>query len=330
MTWRDILDVHPAAVDLFDPLSEDELKALAEDIKKNGLQEPVTITNSPREPAEIIKGRKPLVVDGVNRLNALDLIGEELVLRDDSTFCFRYFDSDAEIYEFVWSANFHRRHLDAAGKRKGIEVLLKANPKESNRQIAETAKASHHTVKSVRTKMESTGQIAQLPKTVGKDGKERPTRPASKARRTPAAGPGDEQPVIDVPADTVATDREMEPAIAVADMEPEPPKKVVLNITKEHRPPKVLSNEETQAAIDKANADLDRIPNFLRREPEPPAEDKLINQQLADVKASIERLVGHARSCNKVPEIISVLRAFLSKLEDYDAKVARPRTGGAR
>ena len=42
MTWRDILPVHPAA-DLLPVLAPDVLKALAEDIQKNGLLMPVTL-----------------------------------------------------------------------------------------------------------------------------------------------------------------------------------------------------------------------------------------------------------------------------------------------
>ena len=41
-SWRDVLPVHPAA-DLFPLMAPDELKALGEDIKKNGLHVPFTI-----------------------------------------------------------------------------------------------------------------------------------------------------------------------------------------------------------------------------------------------------------------------------------------------
>jgi hypothetical protein len=55
-----------------------------------------------------------------------------------------------------------------------------------------------------------------------------------------------------------------------------------------------------------------------------------LDQQLRDVKSSIEWLVGYARSCNKVTEIISALRAHLDAVEDHDAKVARvPANAGA-
>jgi hypothetical protein len=87
---------------------------------------------------------------------------------------------------YVVSANLHRRHLTAEKKREVIEQLLKGNPEKSNRQIAQTVKASPTTVGAVRSELEATVQIGQLMKTVGKDGKERPTKPASKAR-PPAA-----------------------------------------------------------------------------------------------------------------------------------------------
>jgi hypothetical protein len=62
-----------------------------------------------------------------------------------------------------------------------IGNLLKATPEKSNRQIAETVKADHKTVASVRGEKESTGEIPQLAETVGKDHKARP----SKRKRPP-------------------------------------------------------------------------------------------------------------------------------------------------
>jgi hypothetical protein len=57
-----------------------------------------------------------------------------------------------------------------------ITKVLKAKPEKSNRQIATEVKASHVTVGAVRGELESTGQINQLKKTTGKDGKARPAR----------------------------------------------------------------------------------------------------------------------------------------------------------
>jgi hypothetical protein len=112
-------------------------------------------------------------------------------------------------------------------------------------------------------------------------------------------------------------------------------KELTLSASKEDRPPEKVPDNEIKAAIDVTNKNLDRqlpsrpamvVPLNLRAST--PAllkgqEQHIIGRQLADVKASIERLVGYARSCNKVTEIISALRAHLDAVEDHDAKVAR-------
>jgi ParB-like chromosome segregation protein Spo0J len=64
---RDHLAVHPAA-DLFPLMSESELEELAEDIRENGLQQPI-VTRYCRET------RQQHLIDGVNRLDALALLG---------------------------------------------------------------------------------------------------------------------------------------------------------------------------------------------------------------------------------------------------------------
>jgi ParB/Sulfiredoxin domain len=69
-SWRDVLDIHPAA-SLFDPISRDELLDLGKDIKEHGLQSPVALTEK--------SGQKPVLVDGRNRLDAMELVGLEVV-----------------------------------------------------------------------------------------------------------------------------------------------------------------------------------------------------------------------------------------------------------
>jgi hypothetical protein len=44
--------------------------------------------------------------------------------------------ADVDAYSYVMSANIHRRHLTIEQKRELIGKLLKAQPKQSNRQIA--------------------------------------------------------------------------------------------------------------------------------------------------------------------------------------------------
>jgi hypothetical protein len=81
---------------------------------------------------------------------------------------------------FVLSANIHRRHLTADQRRDLIAKVLKAKPEASNRQIAAQVKADHKTVAAVRKAQEATGEVPQLDKTTGKDGRTRTTSPKPK------------------------------------------------------------------------------------------------------------------------------------------------------
>src|ERR1700730_17165384 len=169
--WRDHLQVHPAA-EMFPLMSETDpaaLKELAEDIRQHGQ----------REPAAYIKDSdgNRVLLDGRNRLDALEMLGKKIDINDSRMF--EQLSGGIDAQAFIISKNIHRRHLNAEDKRDLIGLLLKTNPEKSDRHIAKTMKASHHTVEAVRAKLESTGQIAQLNKTVGADGKAR-KRPAKK------------------------------------------------------------------------------------------------------------------------------------------------------
>jgi hypothetical protein len=130
-SWRDFLHgVHEAA-ELFPRMPPDELRRLGEDIKKNGLRVPIVLMRwGP-------SGRWRLLVDGRNRLDAMELVGLE-VIRDGklnhALVPISILDDGINPFEFVISANIHRRHLTAEQKRDLIAKLLKANPEKSNRQ----------------------------------------------------------------------------------------------------------------------------------------------------------------------------------------------------
>lgn len=85
-------EIHPAAA-IFPLLNDAELQALAEDIRTNGLREPVWLHADGR------------LIDGRNRWRACERIGlmpESRVYRGD----------DADVVAFVVSLNLHRRHLN--------------------------------------------------------------------------------------------------------------------------------------------------------------------------------------------------------------------------
>jgi hypothetical protein len=208
-SWRDVLPVHPAA-DLFPGMSESELRELGKDIKKNGLRSPIVLwapgSNTDKEPSYRL-------LDGRSRLDAMELVGIKTVdqggllkelggLRNAVHRCSEfhtvievvfgrsapkeYREPGTDPYAFVLSANIHRRHLTAEQKRELIAKLIKETPNKSDRQIANQTNVDHKTVGKTRSKLEATGEIPQLEKTVGSDGK---SRSKSKRSAKPAAPP---------------------------------------------------------------------------------------------------------------------------------------------
>jgi hypothetical protein len=144
---------HPIA-NLFPLMEGEEFDALVADIKNNGQREPIIL----------YEGK---ILDGRNRYRACLAAGVGLKLskhEDDSPYI-------GDPVAYVISKNVHRRHLTGEQKRELIAKLLKATPEKSDRQIAETVKASPTTVGVVRREVEPTVQSGQL--RVGKDGKAR-------------------------------------------------------------------------------------------------------------------------------------------------------------
>jgi hypothetical protein len=162
-SWRLTLPIHPAG-NLFPPMSPDELRALGEDIIKNGLTSPIVLWQpDPRSPLSLL--------DGINRLDAIEIttgkpliIGAPSLTAGDFLACNKVtvLDKSVDPYTYVISANIHRRHLTAEQKRELIAKLIKATPEKSDRQIAETVKASPTTVGTVRANMEAKGEVSKL------------------------------------------------------------------------------------------------------------------------------------------------------------------------
>ena len=147
-SWRNILPIHPAA-ELFPPMSPEELRALGEDIAKSGLRSPIVLWRAdPTSPTACL-------LDGRSRLDGIELATGSLVevgtpslmagefLATDKVIVL---DKSVDPYACVISANIHRRHLTAEQRRDLIAKLIKATPEKSDRQIAETVKASPTTV----------------------------------------------------------------------------------------------------------------------------------------------------------------------------------------
>jgi hypothetical protein len=158
---------HPLA-DIFPLMEGEEFDDLVADIKANGLLEPIVLYQDQ-------------IIDGRNRYRAcmaagIDCLSVKFTDIDGS--------DDISPLDYVISYNLKRRHLTAEQKQELIAKLLKAKPETSDRVIAKQTKVDHKTVGKARSKLEATGEIPQLKKTVGADGKSR-----SKRRSKPAATP---------------------------------------------------------------------------------------------------------------------------------------------
>jgi hypothetical protein len=204
-SWRDVIAVHPAA-DIFPMMPRDELIVLGEDIKKNGLRNRVAVIKGPDD--------EPILIDGRNRLDAMELVGLKIVLEDVAVLvaCGKHrpgFDP----YDYVLSANIHRRHLTAEQKRDLIAKLLKATPGKSNRQIAKAVDVSHPHVGKVRAELESTGDVETVTTSIDTKGRK---QPAKRAIQPKPIEPPDEEQDMDVESPQVIENTAMDNRAASA------------------------------------------------------------------------------------------------------------------
>ncbi|HEY2918450.1 MAG TPA: ParB/Srx family N-terminal domain-containing protein [Candidatus Binatia bacterium] len=136
LSWRELIPVHPAA-DVFPMLPEEELRKLAEDIKKNGLRElPVLWRRPPGTTLELIDGR--------NRLAAMELAGIEL-FQKSGKFKYDLFDlcgGDEDPVAFIISKNIRRRHLTKEQQAALIVTVMEAGKANSTdtAKLAESVK----------------------------------------------------------------------------------------------------------------------------------------------------------------------------------------------
>jgi hypothetical protein len=155
------LKFHPRA-DIFPLMEGEEFAALVADIKANGLNEHIVICEG-------------MILDGRNRYRACIAAGVDVLTVDFEALVKAHRLSN-DPAAFVTSANIHRRHLTAEQKRDLIAKLLKADPSKSDRQIAETVKASPTFVGKVRAEGEATGDVSTVDTRTDKRGRKQPAR----------------------------------------------------------------------------------------------------------------------------------------------------------
>jgi hypothetical protein len=110
---NDVMKIHPAA-DMFPMLPDDELQALADDIKQNGLRHPIVLG--------LDDDGNECVIDGRNRLAARKLAGVEPT----------FVTHDGDARAFIMSTNIHRRHMSKGAQAMAV-ALLYPEPEKGGR-----------------------------------------------------------------------------------------------------------------------------------------------------------------------------------------------------
>ena len=114
------MKAHPLA-DRFPMLPEDELTRLAEDIRENGLRQPITVDASGR------------ILDGRNRYAACQSLG----IADPETVIFE--GSESEVAALILSANVARRHQSTGSRAMSTALVLADVGKRENGRWAHKA-----------------------------------------------------------------------------------------------------------------------------------------------------------------------------------------------
>lgn len=138
-TYGEPYTVHPAA-ELFPLVEGQEFERLVQSIREHGVQTPVMFGFDDNE--------KPVLLDGRNRLRAVERLKSEGITVPVPAMCFDYSPDGITPVEWIESQNIDRRHLTedaramlAAKLHEMIEAEAAKSQKESQ-FTAETAKAA--------------------------------------------------------------------------------------------------------------------------------------------------------------------------------------------
>ena len=345
-SWRLTLPIHPAA-ELFPRMSPDELRALGEDVVKSGLKSPIVLW---RPDSRSLRS----LLDGISRLDAIEIAtGSPVMVGAPSIMAGEHFlacdkvivlDKSVDPYAYVISANIHRRHLTAEQKRELISKLIKATPEKSDRQIAETVKASPTTVGTVRAEMEAAGDVSKLDTRRDRRGRQ---QPAKKAKKAAKKKPAPSEPIKPVAAtsrgDIGATStgeakrlaarneelenkcRQLELKVAGLESEVEKLKaeNAALRAKLEAAPevaPEVTQEVVVAAAASTVTAgDPGPFPEILRREPEATGASSSGGPVLGDVLTeAFDKINELASDCSNTVESLSERFSETTRVQNLD------------
>src|SRR5699024_8933359 len=128
------------------PLSSEEYQELHDDIKVNGVLEPIHVDE------------EGVVIDGHHRSKIANELGIPcpVITHDDL--------GDAGKRSLAFTLNLKRRHLNREQRRALIAESLKADPQLSNREHARRTGASDKTVGTARGDMEASAESPHFDK----------------------------------------------------------------------------------------------------------------------------------------------------------------------
>jgi hypothetical protein len=185
-SWRDVLPVHPAA-ELFPLMSQAELKELGEDIKANGLTNPIVLWQSDEKTPAVL-------LDGRNRLDAIEMvIGSPKVSRWDVSVpgltggLVTTLAGHVDPFAYVVSANIRRRHLNVEQRQDLVIKIIAHTPEKSDRQIGKEIGVDHKTIARAWAKGEDVGRIPHVSTRTDTKGRKQPSNKTQATKPQPFA-----------------------------------------------------------------------------------------------------------------------------------------------
>ena len=205
--------VDPEFAALMAPYTDDEEKQrVFTMLDRDGILDKLVVWNDPSDPDT------PILVDGHTRWEwwrSRRKKGYPLSEQLEG------YETRQQVLDWAVELQLARRNLDQDQKRQLIARFLKQTPETSNRQVAAMAGVDHKTVAPVRQCLETSGEIPQLEKTIGKDGNKRTVRPQPKVDTTEPPVEPVVKPVAEEVVETVIDVDALAAAETVHNVEPD-------------------------------------------------------------------------------------------------------------
>ena len=243
------------------PLSSEEYQELHDDIKVNGVLEPIHVDE------------EGVVIDGHHRSKIANELGIPcpVITHDDL--------DDAGKRSLAFTLNLKRRHLNREQRRALIAESLKSDPQLPDSEHASRTGSSDKTVTSQRERMELVSEIPKLDYREGKDGKR---YPADRNRPVP-------QPPRPEPAPGITSEE-------VDELSQLPTEQPTMEQPEDKPRAEPITNRFTSAIVDlnRVMAKFDRLandPNFPRNKEKVAALHRHdLNRSISELQALADQL----------------------------------------